>query len=82
MYNIYDWTYHHLGLFFITLAFLFLATHVLMGNKIQIPKLFFILYSIGGLFLIYEMHMKQAVMMMELVGVICSIFLAFRTSIM
>ena len=74
-----DFTLHHVGLSLITLAFLFLAIHVFLGNIIRVPKLFFILYGIGCIFLIYEMHMKRVVAAMELLNVLCALFLSYKS---
>jgi hypothetical protein len=70
---------HHMGLLFITIAFLFLVIHVLLGHVIIVPKLFFILYAIGGTMLIYEMYMKSTIAIMEFTGVLCALFLAYTS---
>jgi len=77
--SIKDFSLHHIGLIFITLAFLFLSIRVLLGYIIIVPKLFFILYAIGGTMLIYEMHMKRAVAVMEFIGVLSALFLSYKS---
>ncbi len=72
-------TLHHAGLMVITAAFLFLTIYVLLGHSITVPKLFFILYAIGGTILIYEMHMKSTIAIMEFIGVLCAIFLVYKS---
>ena len=55
-----DLILHHMGLFLITVAFIFIAYYyyVLQG-PLQVPSLFFFLYGFGGLILMTHMGSKD-----------------------
>ena len=71
---------YNIGLTFITLAFIYLLYSKLYSKKlIYIPKMFLILYSLGGIFLviknIYEKNLYIAIC--EFIGVFISMILFF-----
>jgi hypothetical protein len=47
-------TEYDIGLTFITLAFLYLLYSMIISKMYKIPKLFLLLYGIGGIFLIIK----------------------------
>ena len=72
---------YNIGLSFMTLAFIYLFYAVLYSNKsFKIPKLFLLLYAIGGIFLILKNigdgHTYIAIN--ELIGCTIALVLYFR----
>ncbi len=70
---------HHLGIFLITLSFMYLLYQTLKNKKSLLPSYFFLLYGIGGLLIMSEMYTqtKPSVVLMELIGALIAIYLFF-----
>jgi len=72
---------HHLGIFFITLAFVYALYMTLHTNKVLMPYMFYILYGIGGALIFIEMHKRQKhfVYFAELAGFLIAFYLAYHS---
>jgi hypothetical protein len=72
---------HHVGIFFITIAILYLFIITIQKNKAFIPFWFYFLYGIGGMLIFIEMFKKQKhfVYFSELVGFILMFILGIHS---
>jgi hypothetical protein len=72
---------HHLGIFFITLAFIYALYITLKSKKAYMPYAFYLLYGIGGLLIFNEMLNKQKhfVYFAELIGFLIAFYLAYHS---
>ncbi len=72
---------HHLGILFITLAFLYILIITIIKNKAFVPFWFYLLYGIGGFLIFKEMleQQKHFIYYSELVGFIIAFSLAIHS---
>ena len=80
-YKLLDDIDHHLGIAFITVAFVYLFIITMQYKKALLPFWFYLLYGIGGLLIFREMLGKQIhfVYYCELLGVIIAFILAIHS---
>ncbi len=72
---------HHLGIFFITLAFIYALYITLKTRKSLMPYMFYLLYGIGGMLIFREMidQQKHFVYFAELTGFLIAFYLAYHS---
>ena len=70
---------HHLGITFITMAFIYALYITLTTKKALMPYMFYLLYGIGGMLIFREMidQQKHFVYYAELVGFLIAFYLAY-----
>jgi len=75
--------YHHLGIFFITAALVYIFIITIQNNKAFIPFWFYLLYGIGGMLIYIHMleQKRHFVYYSELIGFIISFILAIHSFI-
>jgi hypothetical protein len=72
---------HHLGITFITLAFIYALYITLKTKKVLMPYMFYLLYGIGGMLIFREMiyQQKHFVYFAELIGFLIAFYLAYHS---
>lgn len=72
---------HHLGISFITIAFVYALYISLKTNKALMPSMFYVLYGIGGTLIFVEMfgQQKAFVYYAELIGFLIAFYLAYHS---
>lgn len=72
---------HHLGITFITMAFIYALYITLTTKKALMPYMFYLLYGIGGMLIFREMidQQKHFVYYAELVGFLIAFYLAYHS---
>lgn len=72
---------HHLGITFITIAFIYALYITLTTKKALMPYMFYLLYGIGGMLIFREMidQQKHFVYYAELVGFLIAFYLAYHS---
>ncbi len=81
VYSLLDDIDHHLGIAFITLAFIYALYITLKTKKVLMPYMFYLLYGIGGMFIFREMmdQQKHFVYFAELIGFLIAFYLAYHS---